>query len=320
MFELEPHRIVRLEGGAVVVLDQRRLPGEEIELRCETATEVAEAIRVLAVRGAPAIGIAAAYGLALAAERGEDLDTAFETLAAARPTAVNLRWALEAMRDEPTRERAERIHADEVERCRQMGAYAVELFPAGARVLTHCNAGGLATGGYGTALGAVRAAFEAGRVAHVWVGETRPLLQGARLTAWELEQLGIPHAVIADGAAGSFMGRGEVDLVVTGADRIAPNGDTANKIGTYGLAVLAAHHALPLVVVAPTSTLDPLVRTGADIPIEERDPAEVSARFTARNPAFDVTPSSLVAAIVTERGVHRSPYHESLPSKATVAP
>ena len=194
---------------------------------------------MLAVRGAPAIGVAAAYGMALAAERGDDLDAAFETLAASRPTAVNLRWALDAMREEPTRERAERIHEDEVERCRRMGAHAVDLFPAGARVLTHCNAGGLATGGYGTALGAVRAAHEAGRVEHVWVDETRPLLQGARLTAWELEQLGIPHAVIADGAAASFMARGEVDLVVTGADRIAANGDTANKIGTYALAVLA---------------------------------------------------------------------------------
>jgi methylthioribose-1-phosphate isomerase len=317
--ELEPHRIVRLEDDAVVVLDQRRLPREEIELRCRSAAEVAEAIRTLAVRGAPAIGIAAAYGLALAAERGEDLEDAFATLASARPTAVNLGWALDAMRDDPTAERAERIHADEVERCRRMGAHALELFAPGARVLTHCNAGGLATGGYGTALGAVRAAFEAGRVAHVWVGETRPLLQGARLTAWELEQLGIPHAVIADGAAASFMRSGEVDVVVTGADRIAANGDTANKIGTYALAVLAAHHAVPLVVVAPTSTLDPAAENGAEIPIEERDPAEVTDRFTARNPAFDVTPASLVTAIVTERGIHRSPYHETLPREAASA-
>ena len=319
MPELEPQRIVRLEDDAVVVLDQRRLPGEEVELRCTTSAEVAEAIRVLAVRGAPAIGIAAAYGIALAAGRGEDLDVACETLAASRPTAVNLRWALEAMRDDPTRERAAWIHADEVERCRRMGAHAVELFPPAARVLTHCNAGGLATGGYGTALGAVRAAFEAGRVAHVWVDETRPLLQGARLTAWELEQLAIPHAVIADGAAASFMARGEVDLVVTGADRIAGNGDTANKIGTYGLAVLAAHHAVPLVVVAPTSTLDPTAETAAEIPIEERDPAEVTERFAARNPAFDVTPSSLVTAIVTERGIHRAPYAETLPREAATA-
>jgi methylthioribose-1-phosphate isomerase len=200
-----------------------------------------------------------------------------------------------------------------------MGSHAVGLFPDGARVLTHCNAGGLATGGYGTALGAVRAAFEAGRVEHVWVDETRPLLQGARLTAWELAGLGIPHVVIPDGAAASFMARGEVDVIVTGADRIAANGDTANKIGTYSLAVLAAHHGLPLVVVAPTSTLDPHASSGADIPIEERDPAEVTARFPARNPAFDVTPGDLVAAIVTEHGVHRAPYAETLPREAATA-
>ena len=313
MYELEPHRIVRLEDDAVVVLDQRRLPGEEVDLRCRSAVEVAEAIRTLAVRGAPAIGVAGAYALALAAERGEDVGAALEVRVAARPTAVILRWALEAMRAEPTRERAERIHADEVERCRRMAAHAIDLFPARARVLTHCNAGGLATGGYGTAVGAIRAAWEAGLVGQVWVDETRPLLQGARLTAWELEQLGIPHTVIVDGAAASLMGRGEVDLVVTGADRIAANGDTANKVGTYGLAIAAAHHGLPLVVVAPTSTLDPEAATGDDIPIEERDPAEVTARFPARNPAFDVTPGRLVAAIVTELGVHRAPYAETLP-------
>jgi len=317
--ELTPHEIVRLEGDAVVVLDQRHLPDEEIELRCGTATEVAEAIRVLAVRGAPAIGVAAAYGLALAAERGDDLDAAYDVLAGSRPTAVNLRWALEAMRDEPTRERAERMHEDEVERCRAMGAHAVALFPARARVLTHCNAGGLATGGYGTALGAIRAAWDAGLVERVWVDETRPLLQGSRLTAWELERLGIPHAVIADAAAASFMARGEVDLVVTGADRIAANGDIANKIGTYGLAVASAHHDIPLVVVAPTSTLDPSAATGEAIPIEERDGAEITPRFAARNPAFDVTPAALVTAIVTERGVHRAPYAETLPREAAAA-
>jgi methylthioribose-1-phosphate isomerase len=320
MRDLEPHRIVRLEEDAVVVLDQRRLPLEEVDLRCETAAELAEAIRVLAVRGAPAIGVAAAYGMALAAERGEDLAAAHDALASSRPTAVNLRWALEAMRRDPTRELAERIHADEVERCRQMARRAVELFPHGARVLTHCNAGGLATGGYGTALGAVRAAHEAGLVAHVWVGETRPLLQGGRLTAWELEQLGIPHAVIADSAAASFMARAEIDLVVTGADRIAANGDTANKIGTYGLAVLAAHHGLPLIVVAPTSTIDSAAASGDDIPIEERDPTEVTERFAASNPAFDVTPGTLVAAIVTEHGVHRAPYAESLPTETATVP
>ncbi|HEX3291610.1 MAG TPA: S-methyl-5-thioribose-1-phosphate isomerase [Gaiella sp.] len=319
MSELAPDQIVRLEDDAVVVLDQRRLPDEEVELRCLSAAEVAQAIRVLAVRGAPAIGVAAAYALALAAERGEDLDAARATLAASRPTAVNLRWALDAMRDEPSRERAGQIHEAEVERCRAMGAHAVALFASGTRVLTHCNAGGLATGGYGTALGAIRAAHDAGLVDHVWVDETRPLLQGARLTAWELERLGIPHAVIADAAAASFMARGEVDLVVTGADRIAANGDTANKVGTYGLAVAASHHGLPLVVVAPTSTLDRRAATGDAIPIEERDGAEITPRFAARNPAFDVTPASLVAAIVTERGVHRAPYAATLPRETAAA-
>jgi methylthioribose-1-phosphate isomerase len=217
------------------------------------------------------------------------------------------------MRPDPTRERARAIHEAEVERCREMARHAVELFPAAAGVLTHCNAGGLATGGYGTAVGAIRAAWEAGRVVHVWVDETRPLLQGARLTAWELEQLAIPHTVIVDGAAASRMAAGEVDLVVTGADRIAANGDTANKIGTYGLAVLARHHGVPMVVVAPTSTLDPATATGAAIPVEERDAAEVTPRFAARNPAFDITPAELVTAIVTERGVHSAPYSETLP-------
>ena len=314
--ELEPERIVRLEDDAVVVLDQRSLPHDEVELRCRTAAEVAAAIRTLAVRGAPAIGIAAAYGLALAAAGGEDVDAAYETLAAARPTAVNLRWALDEMRPEPTPARARRLHEDEVDRCRRMGAHAAELFGPGTRVLTHCNAGGLATGGYGTAVGAIRAAWERGLVERVLVGETRPLLQGSRLTAWELDRLGIPHAVIADGAAASFMARGEVDLVVTGADRIAANGDTANKIGTYALAVLARHHALPLVVVAPTSTLDRATPNGAAIPIEERDGAELTTHFVARNPAFDVTPAELIAAIVTEAGVHRAPFSETLPALA----
>ena len=313
MSDLSPERIVRLEAGAVVLLDQRRLPDEEVELRCSSAAEVAEAIRTLAVRGAPAIGVAAAYGYALAAERGEDLDEAYSVLAESRPTAVNLVWALDQLRDDPTSERARALHEAEVERCRQMARHAVDLFEPGTRALTHCNAGGLATGGYGSAVGALREAWEDGLVAHVWVGETRPLLQGARLTAWELEALGIPHAVIADGAAAHLMSRGEVDCVVTGADRIAANGDSANKIGTYALAVAAAHHGLPLYVVAPTSTVDLDTPTGAQIPIEERAGSEVTARFPARNPAFDVTPAGLIAAIVTEEGVHRAPYSESLP-------
>jgi len=316
MADLAPERIARLEADRVVFLDQRRLPAEEIDLECATAAEVAEAIRTLAVRGAPAIGVAAAYGYALAAARGEDLDEAYRVLAASRPTAVNLVWALEQMRPDPTPERARGIHADEVERCMRMGEHAAALFAPGTRALTHCNAGGLATGGYGTALGALRSAFARGLLERVLVDETRPLLQGARLTAWELEAAGIPHAVIADSAAASLMAGGEVDLVVTGADRIARNGDTANKIGTYGLAVLAAHHRIPLYVVAPTSTIDPATATGAGIPIEERDGAEVTARFPARNPAFDVTPAALVTAIVTEVGVHRPPYAESLPLEA----
>ena len=312
--DLEPEQIVRLEedGPAVVLLDQRRLPDEVAEVRCQTVAEVANAIRDMVVRGAPAIGIAAAYGLALAALRGDDLDEAERVLAASRPTAINLSWALARMQEEPTPERARALHEEEIERCRQMAGHAVELFRPGTRALTHCNAGGLATGGYGSAVGALRAAAERGLLAGVLVDETRPLLQGSRLTAWELERAGIPHAVIADSAAGSLMARGEVDLVVTGADRIATNGDTANKIGTYSLAVLAAHHEIPFYVVAPTSTLDRATPDGAGIPIEERDPAELTTRFPARNPAFDVTPAALIAAIVTEEGVRRAPYEDSL--------
>jgi methylthioribose-1-phosphate isomerase len=304
---LRPHDIVRYEedGPKVVLLDQRRLPDEEVELECRTVDELVVAIRDLAIRGAPAIGVAAAYGLALAAARGEDVEAAAAALAASRPTAVNLSWALAELRDEPTPERARRLHAEEVERCRTMAAHAAELFGPGTRALTHCNAGGLATGGYGSAVGALRAAWERGLLAHVWVDETRPLLQGSRLTAWELEAAGIPHAVIADSAAASLMAAGDVDCVITGADRIAANGDTANKIGTYSLAVLAAHHGIPFYVVAPTSTVDPETPTGADIPIEERSGAELTTRFAARNPAFDVTPAELITAIVTEHGVRQ---------------
>jgi len=314
MHGLEPRRVVRLEDDAVVLLDQRRLPDEEVELRCGSASEVADAIRTLAIRGAPAIGVAAAYGYALAARRGEDLDAAYDILLASRPTAVNLAWALAEIRAEPTSARARELHAREVDRCRRMGERAAALLAPGSRVLTHCNTGALATGGYGTALGAVRAAWERGLVEHVWVDETRPLLQGARLTAWELETLGIPFSVVADSAAAALVARGEVDAILVGADRIAANGDTANKVGTYALALAADRDGIPLYVVAPTSTLDPATPTGAGIPIEERDPLEVSARFPARNPAFDVTPAALVSAIVTEQGVHRPPFAQSLPS------
>jgi methylthioribose-1-phosphate isomerase len=310
---LAPEDIVRLEAGAVVLLDQRRLPEELVELRLESSAEVADAIRAMAIRGAPAIGVAAAYGMALAAERGEELPAARSRLASSRPTAVNLFHALDHMDAEPTAEAARAYHDAEVERCRRMAAHAAELFSAGTRALTHCNAGGLATGGVGSAVGALEEAWARGLLERVLVDETRPLLQGARLTAWELEQAGVPHAVIADAAAGHMMASGEIDLVVTGADRIAANGDAANKIGTYGLAVLAAHHEIPFYVVAPTSTVDRATPTGAGIPIEERDGAEVTARFPARNPAFDVTPAALIAAIVTEEGVHRPPYAESLP-------
>ena len=310
---LEPERILRLEDDSVVLLDQRRLPDEETELVCRSAGDVADAIRTLAVRGAPAIGIAAAYGYALAARLGENLDEAFSVLVGARPTAANLEWALREVRgaaDPSARARA--LHAEEVERCRQMSVHAARLIEPGSRALTHCNTGGLATGGRGTALGALTEAWSQGLLQHVLVDETRPLLQGARLTAWELERAGVPHTVVADAAAGSLLSRGEVDCVLVGADRIAANGDTANKIGTYPLAVLADRHKVPFYVVAPTSTVDLETASGGAIPIEERDPAEVTKRFPARNPAFDVTPAELISAIVTEHGVHRAPYAESL--------
>jgi methylthioribose-1-phosphate isomerase len=300
-----------------VLLDQRRLPGDVSYLECHSAADVADAIRKLAVRGAPAIGIAAAYGYALAAARGDDLEETAAVLLASRPTAVNLPWAIAEMRrgeqgPAALAARALALHEEEVERCRRMAGHAAGLLEPGTRALTHCNTGALATGGVGTALGAIREGFERGLVVHVLVDETRPLLQGARLTAWELERAGVPYSVVADSAAGSLMARGEVDAVLTGADRIAANGDAANKIGTYALAVLAGHHGIPFYVVAPSSTVDLAARSGADIPIEERDPGEVSERFHARNPAFDVTPAALATAIVTEEGVHRPPYQESL--------
>ena len=331
---------VSWQRDRLVLLDQRRLPGEEVYLECRTWSEVADAIRTLTVRGAPAIGVAAAFGVALAGLASPardtdaflgDVETAIAGLAATRPTAVNLFWALERMRRHARGARnlpldglrasllseAEAILEEDVAANRRLGAIGAELVPPRARILTHCNAGGLATAGYGTALGIVRGAVEAGRQPFVWVDETRPVLQGARLTAWELVREGIPHAVIADVAAASMMARGEVDLVVVGADRIAANGDTANKIGTYGVAVLARHHGIPFYVAAPFSTIDPAVPDGSGIPIEERDPREVQelggrrivpAASPARNPAFDVTPAALITAIVTERGIFRHPY------------
>jgi methylthioribose-1-phosphate isomerase len=314
---LEPDQILRLEDERVVLLDQRRLPAEIVEVECRTAAEVADAIRTMVVRGAPAIGIAAAYGYALAAANGEDLVEAERVLRSSRPTAVNLGWALDELASDPSASRARAIHRDEVVRCRAMAAHAASLLAPGTRALTHCNAGGLATGGYGSAVGALLSAWEQGLLAHVWVDETRPLLQGARLTAWELETAAVPHTVIADSAAASLMAAGDVDAVLTGADRIAANGDTANKIGTYSLAVLARHHEIPFYVVAPSSTVDHQTARGADIPIEHREPSEISDRFPARNPAFDVTPSELITAIVTEHGIHAAPYADSL-ARATV--
>jgi len=334
-------RPVRWDGGHLVLLDQTRLPTEEVDKTCVTWQEVADAIKTLVVRGAPAIGVAAAFGVALAARQSKardfdglfaDLEAAIKGLGATRPTAVNLFWALDRMRREALAHRqrslenlkdhlagqAVAILEEDVAANRAMGAHGAALVPAGGRLLTHCNAGALATAGYGTALGVVRAAHAQGKLALVWVDETRPVMQGSRLTAWEMAAEGIPHRLIADVAAGSVMKQGLVDLVVTGADRIAANGDTANKIGTYVVAVLARHHGIPFYVAAPLSTIDPAIECGASIVIEERDAAEVrgvAGRQTAPsdspvfNPAFDVTPAALISAIITERGVYRPPYN-----------
>jgi len=305
----------------VRLLDQRKLPGEETWLELCDADTVADAIKTLAVRGAPAIGVAAAYAIAVEARRGASgrrLRQVSETLVRARPTAVNLAWAvnrmgrkLEATAGELLAE-AHAIRDEDEAACRRMGALGGALLPDGARVLTHCNAGALATAGYGTALGVVRGAVEAGKRITVLADETRPFFQGARLTAWELHRDGIPVTILTDGMAGWLMSRGEISCVVVGADRIAANGDVANKIGTYGVAVLARHHGLPFYVAAPWSTVDLATANGGDIPIEERDSEEVMvingqrigpAGVAARYPAFDVTPAALVTAIVTERGV-----------------
>jgi methylthioribose-1-phosphate isomerase len=299
--------------GVVRLIDQRRLPGELVFIDCRTVDELCEAIASLAVRGAPALGAAGAMGVALAACSGGSVDAAASQLIATRPTAVNLAWGAERARraDDPEAE-ALRIAADDVERNRRMGAHGAALLGEGVRPLTHCNTGSLACVGWGTALGVVRAAHDAGLRPQVWVGETRPVLQGARLTAWELGRLGIPHTLVADGAAAALMAGGEVDCVLVGADRIARNGDVANKVGTYGLAVLARHHDVPFYVVAPRSTFDPVVADGAAIPIERRPPDEVLSigghrvapeTTPAENRAFDVTPAGLVTAYVTEDGV-----------------
>jgi len=338
---------LRWSTEGVVLLDQRRLPREEVYLTLGSVEEIAQAIESLAVRGAPAIGCAAALGVARAAcvsgardlvALRTDLEAAAVRLSRTRPTAVNLFWALGRMGEladaalaapdasvESVRERlvaaAQMFLTEDVAVCRAIGHAGLPLVPEGARILTHCNAGALATAGYGTALGVVRAAFEAGRKVRVLADETRPFLQGARLTAWELQRDGIPVTVITDNMAAHLMRRAEIDLIVVGADRIAANGDVANKIGTYGLAVLAREHGLPFYVAAPLSTLDLATPCGDAIPIEERGRAEVAEISShpilpegvpVRHPAFDITPARLVTAIITERGVARAPYSLSL--------
>jgi methylthioribose-1-phosphate isomerase len=342
-----PARPVSIEpiswhDGRVRLLDQTRLPVEEVWLEIGDERDLADAIKQMRVRGAPLIGITAAYGVALAAARITaadmpgfltELDQAIEMLGATRPTAVNLFWALRRMRAvarraataDEARSRllaeARAIHEEDVAGNRMMGCIGADLIADGATVLTHCNAGALATGGYGTALGVIRAARESGKEVKVFVDETRPVLQGARLTAWELVREGIPATLIADSAAGSLMRRGLISCVVVGADRIAANGDVANKIGTYQAAVLAHEHGIPFYVAAPTSTLDLTLPNGDEIPIEERRAEEVThfaalptapAGIRVFNPAFDVTPARYVSAIVTERGIARPPYGESL--------
>jgi methylthioribose-1-phosphate isomerase len=320
-------------GGALEILDQTRLPAHEVWLRCETAEDVAQAIERLEVRGAPAIGIAAAYGLALgvAEDTAEPVEARFERaharLATTRPTAVNLGWALERGRRaftaavggqpyEALIELADAMLEDQIAADEEMARHGLALFSPGDRVFTHCNTGALATGGAGTAVGVIAAAAGEGLVDLAWVGETRPLLQGARLTAWELQQAGIPYRLVTDSSVGALMARGMVDRVVVGADRIAANGDVANKIGTYAVAVLARHHDVPFYVAVPLSTIDPDTATGADIPIEERGAEEVTSLdghaiaprdAQAQNWAFDVTPADLVTAIVTEAGVLEPP-------------
>ncbi|HET9830908.1 MAG TPA: S-methyl-5-thioribose-1-phosphate isomerase [Vicinamibacterales bacterium] len=334
------------EADAVVMIDQRKLPAQEIYVRCKTASEVAKAIKTMVIRGAPAIGVAAAMGLALGMRKSKatgtqkfaaEFQTMCELMAATRPTAVNLFWAIDRMKRtfadavqagesvDQIKDRldleAERIHDEDVASCRAMGAFGADVVPADARILTHCNAGALATAGYGTALGVIRGAVEKGKRVAVFADETRPFLQGARLTAWELVRDGINTTVITDNMAGALMRQGKVNFVVVGADRIAANGDTANKIGTYTVAVLAREHQIPFYVAAPLSTIDLKTPDGEHIPIEERNAKEVTHVGGSQlapdgaqvwNPAFDVTPNHLIAGIITERGIFRAPYTETL--------
>jgi methylthioribose-1-phosphate isomerase len=328
------------------MIDQRKLPAHEIYVRCRTAPEVAKAIKTMVIRGAPAIGVAAALGIALGVRRSTatgtqklavDFYRTCDLMAGTRPTAVNLFWAIDRMKRafaagvsagesvEQLKDRLDReadaIHDEDVASCRAMGAFGAEVVPADARILTHCNAGALATAGYGTALGVIRGAVEAGKQVAVFADETRPFLQGARLTAWELLRDGIQATVITDNMAGALMHLGKVNFVVVGADRIAANGDTANKIGTYSVAVLAREHGIPFYVAAPLSTIDRQTPDGSRIPIEERNSREVTHVGGSQlapdgaavwNPAFDVTPHHLIAGIITERGISRPPYVESI--------
>jgi methylthioribose-1-phosphate isomerase len=318
---------IRWRGDALELLDQRRLPRELVYVTCRTAREVADAIRFMIVRGAPAIGVAAAFGMALAKKHGDDLRSAASELRSARPTAVNLAWAVDRMlRAGGAAAEAETIFREDLEANHRIGRFGAELLGKHATVLTHCNAGALATAGYGTALGVIRAAVEEGKQIAVFADETRPYLQGARLTAWELQQDGIDVTLITDSMAGHFFQQKRFDAVVVGADRIAANGDAANKIGTYTLAVLASAHGVPFYVAVPTSTIDLATPNGAAIPIEERSAREVTEiegsriapeGIAVRHPAFDVTPAKLITAIITDRGVLRPPYEESLRGATT---
>ena len=324
---------IRWNGDRLELLDQRVLPAETLWLPVQNSQDAAQAIRDMVVRGAPAIGITAAYGLAMeAAIQNENaslanLAEAISVLAASRPTAVNLFWALERLQATGASleglalvsalvEDAEAIHQEDIAANHALGAFGAALLPEGATVYTHCNTGALATGGHGTALGIIRTAWEQQRLKRVYAGETRPWLQGSRLTSWELANDGIPVTLVADSTAGQLMAQGKVHAVIVGADRITANGDTANKIGTYNLAVLARHHGIPFIVAAPVSTLDPALPDGSHIVIEERDGNEVRqiqgkvvapADVSVYNPAFDVTPGELITAIVTERGVIEAP-------------
>ena len=330
---------IEWSGDGVVMIDQRLLPRQQVFVTCRTYEEVAEAIKTMVIRGAPAIGVAAAMGVALGVQQGADFETVCQTLAATRPTAVNLFWGIERMKRlhaslagaprvtlvEKLIEEAKQIRLEDIALCRAIGRHGGPLVPDGKTVLTHCNAGALATAGYGTALGVVRAAIEAGKKIDVFADETRPFLQGARLTAWELQQDGIPTTVITDNMAGHFLRSGRIGCVVVGADRIASNGDVANKIGTYSVAVLAKENNIPFYVAAPVSTFDLTLESGDQIPIEQRSSEEVTHVFgvpvapegiAVENPAFDITPARYIGAIICEHGVARAPYRESLAALA----